>query len=313
MAADGDMNQVADDRRLRPHVAELRLTNRDGIAYEAVALVDAPSPPAAKTRLRDWLEGRDMLLDRAEFAPLPDRKWDLAVAGAQSRGDAPVWLGPLGFADSRRMDGPPVPQGPFRQRRLADIRGWPGRQIEDGETAAPAPIQPLLFPADRAKPASEGAVDHAYAIVDGNRMFGLAQRLETSGLRHRCLYKGAAAKDYGDSAPWLVELLPDHPLTRLLFTDDPRKGGARLWPDQAASFLVSPLGIDAMQAHLRRFTMIIDPDRNKRFYFRFYAPEILRSVIAGMPDDRMQALGAGVRRFLCTDGEGGALVLERAG
>ena len=309
MAADGDMTMQASDRRARPHAAELRLV-LDDLPYEAVALVDAPSIPAADARLRAWLADAGMTLDRADIAPLPDRKWDLALAGAAMRGKAPVWLGPLGFASNRKMAGDAIPRGPFRRRRLDGVQGWHGRQIKDGETASPAAIEPLLF----AGPApGQGLTDHAYAIIDANRVFGLAQRLETSGLRHRCLYKGAAARDYGDSAPWLVELLPCHALTRLLFTDDPRKGGARLWADQTASFLVSPLGLDAMQAHLRHFTMIIDPDRNKRFYFRFYAPEIMRSVIAELPDDRLQSLGAGVRRFICHDGADGALLLERAG
>lgn len=114
-----------------------------------------------------------------------------------------------------------------------------------------------------------------------------------------------------DIAPYLVELLPEHPFTRLLFTQSDHKAGSRLWGDQAASFIVSPLGLNALQAHLRLFAQIADQKTGRRLFFRFYAPEVLRTLVAGLPEDRLGEIGRGIRRFICHDGERGAFVLTR--
>lgn len=144
-------------------------------------------------------------------------------------------------------------------------------------------------------------------------MFGLPERLAASGLRYRCLFKGQAQRDFGDSGPHLVELLPGHPFTRLLFTQSQRTTGAIFWSAQIASFLVSPLGLEALLAQLRLYTLILDEQTGRRMFFRFYALEVLRTVVAGLPAARLAEMGRGIRRFLCHHGRDGAFILERDG
>lgn len=108
---------------------------------------------------------------------------------------------------------------------------------------------------------------HSYALLDAAKIMHLSDRLAASGLSHRCLYQGDAADNYGDAAPWLVQLEDGNAFTRNLFTatDEPDN----LWWSDPGIFIRSRSGLDDLRGHLRKFTRLQD-EQGKWFYFRFW-------------------------------------------
>lgn len=116
-----------------------------------------------------------------------------------------------------------------------------------------------------------------YAILDAAKVVNLPELLEHSGLEHRCLFKNQAQEDYGDVAPWLVELNPDSRLLRQLFTR--AEGPGHFWDAEAAVFLRSRSGIDQLWRHLRKFTQLRDAHGRMR-YFRFWQADLLLDILS---------------------------------
>ncbi len=141
---------------------------------------------------------------------------------------------------------------------------WPKQSV------IPA-LQEALF--GLAPPGAEDAAPlGSYAILDAAKLANLPETLDSSGLRHRCLFKGAALRDWGHVAPWLVALEPGHRLTRHLFTGG--DSGLGLWELAAAMYLRSGARLDELWRHLRKFTRIEDAD-GRWIYFRFWEPVAL--------------------------------------
>ena len=128
---------------------------------------------------------------------------------------------------------------------------WPKRCV-------PLMIEPALFGPDMHH-------DRSFALLDAAMIEGLQERLEGSDLPHVCLFQGKALEDWGHAAPWLVELHPQHDLTRDLFTHD-RDGG--LWGRNAALYLRSALDLTQLRDFLRKFSRIRDAS-GRWIQFRF--------------------------------------------
>jgi hypothetical protein len=110
---------------------------------------------------------------------------------------------------------------------------------------------------------------HSYAVLDAAKVPGLPEMLEGSGLQHACLFQGSAAEELRDAAPWIVRLEENHFLTRALFTRG--DGPLDLWDAEAGIFLRSAAPLNAVRAHLRKFTRCQDT-RGRWVYFRFWDP-----------------------------------------
>lgn len=111
-----------------------------------------------------------------------------------------------------------------------------------------------------------------YAILDAAKIAGLSELLATSGLEHRCLFKGGAYETLRDVAPWIVRLEPDHKFIRNLFTRSDAYWHA--WDAEPGIFLRSRGALDELWKHFRKFTKV-QGDDGKWFYFRFWEPFIL--------------------------------------
>ena len=145
--------------------------------------------------------------------------------------------------------------------------------------------------------------ERVFAVLDGASIFGLPEMLEGSGLDARCLFQGRAAQDHANAAPWLVELLADNALTRRL-----------LRADKALSrglFLTSPVSLNGLWRHLRKFTMLPDPATGRRVFFRFYDPMVFRTLIVNMAPDDIASFCAGIRAMAAQNMAGGFAVIAR--
>lgn len=173
----------------------------------------------------------------------------------------------------------------------------------DGSTddAVPPELAPLLFQPGRA----------TYALLDGALIMGLPERLAASGLRYACLYEGAAAQEFADTAPYIAELTAKATLTKSLFSHYAKDGIQRgLWPSEASVIVQSPASLNALKSHFRKFIYVQD-EQGKRVFFRFYVPTTLRTLIAHMALDDLAKFGQGVELFLGRAAPFGALVLAR--
>lgn len=204
-----------------------------------------------------------------------------------------------GFA----LDDMRAPDLPFHQFQIAcppldhQFGAWPKRQI-------PEPLVPLLFPPDGDPEMS------TFVLLDAARIPNLRERLDTTEVEHTCLYNGEAEAQWGHVAPWLAKLTPDSRLLRPLFTDSGQPGD--LWGAAAGVFLRSHATMDELRAHFRKFTKLYDPERGRMMFFRFYAPETLRTLIATLPPDRLQHFAKPVHSFVTYGANGrGMFVLTR--
>ena len=145
---------------------------------------------------------------------------------------------------------------------------------------------------------------HTYAILDAAKVFGLDAAIASSGLDHRCLFKGQAQEDLGAVAPWIVALRDDATFTRHLFSHAKTKELPWFyWALQPGLYLRSAASIDDVRKHFRRFTRV--PDENgKWFYLRFWEPRWISTLLRDMnKDDRTDFFGPTVR--IIAPGAGG--------
>jgi hypothetical protein len=106
-----------------------------------------------------------------------------------------------------------------------------------------------------------------YVVLDGASVLGLLDRLSEQRPRHVCLYRGEFPLDLAICAPYLVQLDRESPFTDWLL----RTG----WGHHCGIFAVTMADLQAMRSHFRRFLIVKDPD-DKRLYFRYYDPRVLR-------------------------------------
>ncbi|WP_179379172.1 DUF4123 domain-containing protein [Jannaschia marina] len=135
----------------------------------------------------------------------------------------------------------------------------------------PPTMRPLLFGKTRGT---------TFAVLDGSLIDGLSEGLAASGLSHSCLFQGDARDEWGDKAPWLVQLDAGSDLTRGLLTDDDTHW--TWWGPQTGLILRCALPLDDLKRHLRRYLRLQDAAGNWGFW-RFWDGIVWRA-IAGLDD-----------------------------
>ena len=150
--------------------------------------------------------------------------------------------------------------------------------------------------------------DGCFALLEAARYPDLPEVLEASGLEHACLFKRQAYEELRDVAPFLVRLEPEHLFTRRLLT--PASEDAPHWQrwGRGVALIRSDQGLEELLRHFRKYTRIFDPSQKRWTYFRFYAPETLRSLIAHMQPPAFETFSRPFR-FLLTEGCGAEPVL----
>lgn len=93
------------------------------------------------------------------------------------------------------------------------------------------------------------------------------EMLETSGLEHRCLFRGAAYDELKDVAPWLVKLEKGNSFTHRIFVKSDQPWG--LWDSEPGVFIRSTWSLEELKSHFRKFTKVSD-ETGKWYYFRFW-------------------------------------------
>lgn len=158
--------------------------------------------------------------------------------------------------------------------------------------AVPDPLADRLFDQTDAR----GAPLHVYAVLDAAKVQFLPDRLDQSGLPHQCLYRDEDDEDIGETAPWLVQLQPDAPLTRQFFTADP-SDSFRLLDHEPGILIRASTSLPDLARHLRRYTTLVDEDGVREF-FRFQEPGMLDAILGASPVEEVATFFTGLHDFL---------------
>ncbi|MEL7183009.1 MAG: DUF4123 domain-containing protein [Pseudomonadota bacterium] len=111
-----------------------------------------------------------------------------------------------------------------------------------------------------------------FAVAEAARFPNLPERLAAEGLRHRCLFTGHWAAEFGHVAPWLVQLDPADAVFAALLTrsDQPWHH----FDDQSALLLWSDRSLTELHRHLRRLPRLYRDDGTV-LLFRYWERDIV--------------------------------------
>ncbi len=128
---------------------------------------------------------------------------------------------------------------------------------------------------------------HTYAILDAAKVTNLPEMLDTSGLDHRCLFKGKAEDELKSVAPWLVRLQDGNTFNRNMFTLSTTPW--HLWGSEPGIYLRSRGTLDDVWKHFRKLTKVQD-ENQKWYYFRYWERQVLANLGSGLFDDLANAM-----------------------
>ena len=116
-----------------------------------------------------------------------------------------------------------------------------------------------------------------YAIVDAGKFQWGFDEIKNCGMPFRCLFKGEAAKQLKDVAPYLIEINQESRFTQRLFKYDPEipdvMTSVHLWHKEPGIYIRSRSDFDTIWKHFRRFTRVQN-DKGEWYYFRFWEPKV---------------------------------------
>ncbi|MCG7625698.1 DUF4123 domain-containing protein [Epibacterium sp. Ofav1-8] len=118
---------------------------------------------------------------------------------------------------------------------------------------------------------------HTYVILDASKVTNLPEMLETSGLEHRCFFKGQVFEELNAVAPWLVRLEENNAFCRGLFTKSDAPW--HLWGRNFGLFIRSRLTFDRLWQHLRKFTKI-EGETSSTSLLRYWEVNTLEAFVA---------------------------------
>ncbi len=118
--------------------------------------------------------------------------------------------------------------------------------------------------------------------------------LDTLDPPAQCLFDGDAAQDWGNVAPWMVDLsITDPSKDDLSFHRDFFQ---RHWDTGTSVIVATDAPLSSVRRHLRRFIQLPVVDDGKRRYFRFWDGRVLPGFLQAIADDQDRA-----RRLMMTD------------
>ena len=129
-----------------------------------------------------------------------------------------------------------------------------------------------------------------YALLDAARDPAVLDLLNTWRPEHTSLFSDHSPAALLTVAPYLARLGP-----QTLFADTLTRDG---WGRDWVVCLESRASLAALKAHFRKFLLVKDHE-DRRLYFRFYDPRILRAYLPTLNDDEAREFFGPIDAFLC--------------
>lgn len=269
------------------------ITSHFGPPASAIWVARAQSHTGALIAIRSFLAHHEFQADVALRGLYSDMPLDEAAQIGRALNNGQATIGEFGYDLARSLT------------EMAEFRTIPQKKRQKFD---PEQLHNILFSQPR-KDTCPCLCEHAYAVLDAAQVFGLPERLESTGLEYACLFDGKAAVDFAAAAPWIVRLVPDHPLTATLL--NPISANALAWQQAPGLLLKAPLSVHGLRRQLRRFTMLYNNLNDSRVFFRFYDPMVFRSVVVNAPEKTRHDFACGITSIFCPDGDGNLVMLQR--
>ena len=140
----------------------------------------------------------------------------------------------------------------------------------EGRTARDLPAESPEIAASKARAMDTLLAEPAplFALLDAARAERILEILRESPEDHRSLYDGAQGDGLAEVAPYLVALPRGSALLGRLVQEG--------WGRSFGVYLASRRPLKEVRTHFRRLLMVSMDDGERRFYFRFYDPRVLR-------------------------------------
>ncbi len=141
-----------------------------------------------------------------------------------------------------------------------------------------------------------------YAILDGASVPDLPKRLIKAKEDSMCLYRGKLEPELRATAPHLVKLRQDSPLTLWILEEG--------WGNHWGVFAITPIGLEALGRHLRGFLRVRGPD-DEILYFRYYDPRVLPVFLPTCYAQELETIYGPISKFIVENEKGTqALVID---
>ena len=206
-----------------------------------------------------WSEG---VMPAEEWLTSHSDRTDGARLAAKVSEKCPVEIGALG-AGVTRLDLGDTPESYLHIEEIGGVAPLDAQLgVNPLKTVPDALYEPLFGQPEpsTAEVAEYGGAEkvpplNTYAILDAAKVVNFVEILEASGLEHRCLFKGKAAEEMRDVAPYVVRLEEGNDFTRNLFSHDPDKDVPWfMWDKEPGIYVRSRGSFAGMWKHFRKFT-----------------------------------------------------------
>ncbi|MFO1498145.1 MAG: DUF4123 domain-containing protein [Verrucomicrobiota bacterium] len=131
---------------------------------------------------------------------------------------------------------------------------------------------------------------HTYAVLDGASISGLLPKLNEHHPESVCLYRGELQPDLAECAPYLVRLEESAEFTDWVLTEG--------WGQHWGIFALAPANLTQMRKHFRTFLIVKTPE-DKRVYFRYYDPRVLRVYLPTCHPEETRTIFGPIVAYFC--------------
>ena len=160
-----------------------------------------------------------------------------------------------------------------------------------------------LFGADGAN----DEVGACYAVLDSGVLINVVELAEAQGNVGACLFTGELANEMRDQAPYVHRLDQTNRFAGNVITASDAPW--HLWGKGGMILMSSHASRDAVQAHWRKFTRMLDV-LGKGYYFRFWEPDMLLGFLEVCSDEELEGFFGGtlITRLMLPIAKGDTLV-----
>lgn len=137
-----------------------------------------------------------------------------------------------------------------------------------------------------------GSEASVYALLDGARDTRILPLIERSRLDYTSLFRGRLPRRLALASPYLVSLGRTS-----AFTAELLEAG---WGGGWGYFVESPVILQDLRRHFRRFLQVEDP-AGRRLFFRHYDPRVMRVFLPTCNAAELEFVFGPVRRFVIED------------
>ena len=138
-----------------------------------------------------------------------------------------------------------------------------------------------------------------YAVLDTARESAGPYQARQAGLKHESLFAGDLGDRLEEVAPYIMEFPAHSPFRPWWFEQ---------WGNSVGILVEAPVALEDLRRHFRTLTVVRGAEDQKKYFFRFYDPRVLRVFLPACTPDEIKHFFGPITAFYC-EGDGGAELL----